>query len=180
MSGRRESGGWAVKGGVGYLALLTFLLPLKFGSLAVLPEATSFYPGDLFSWLIINWPAHSFGVFAGAALFASLVLFAPDMRPWRTAGGGAALLWSFGLTGVSLLGWINAATIDYAVGETVHLAGIGSYVLAVWLWLRNRPEDRRWFCGALAAGACWLIYSGLSQYFVGFAETREFVERQIA
>lgn len=180
MSGRRESGGWAVKGGVGYLVLLTFLLPLKFGSLAVLPEATSFYPGDLFSWLIINWPAHSFGVFAGAALFASLVLFAPGMRPWRTAGGGAALLWSFGLTGVSLLGWINAATIDYAVGETVHLAGIGSYVLAVWLWLRNRPEDRRWFCGALAAGACWLIYSGLSQYFVGFAETREFVERQIA
>lgn len=181
MSGRRENGGRrAAKCCAGYLVFLTFLLPLKFGSLAVLPEATSFYPGDLFAWMIVNWPAHSFGIFSGAALFASLVVFAPGMRPWRTAGGAAALLWSFGLTLVSLIGWINAATIDYAVGETIHLAGIGSYVLAVWLWLRNRPEDRRWFCAALAVGACWLIYSGLSQYFVGFAETRAFVEKQIA
>lgn len=180
MSGRRENGGWAAKWCAGYLIGLTFLLPLKFGSLAVLPEATSFYPGDLFSWLIINWPAHSFGIFSGVALFAALVIFAPGMRPWRTAGGASALLWSFGFTLVSLIGWFHAATIDYAVGQTIHLAGIGAYVLAVRLWLRNRPEDRRWFCAALAAGACWLIYSGLSQYFVGFAETRAFVEKQIA
>lgn len=180
MNGRRENGGWAAKWCAGYLIGLTFLLPLKFGSLAVLPEATSFYPGDLFSWLIINWPAHSFGIFSGVALFAALVVFAPGMRPLRTSGGATALLWSFGLVLVSLIGWINAATIDYAVGETIHLAGIGAYVLAVRLWLRNRPEERRWFCAALAAGACWLIYSGLSQYFVGFAETREFVEKQIA
>ena len=180
MNGRRENGGWAAKWCAGYLIGLTFLLPLKFGSLAVLPEATSFYPGDLFSWLIINWPAHSFGIFSGVALFAALVVFAPGMRPLRTSGGATALLWSFGLVLVSLIGWINAATIDYAVGETIHLAGIGAYVLAVRLWLRHRPEERRWFCAALAAGACWLIYSGLSQYFVGFAETREFVEKQIA
>lgn len=180
MNGRRENGGWAAKWCAGYLIGLTFLLPLKFGSLAVLPEATSFYPGDLFSWLIINWPAHSFGIFSGVALFAALVVFAPGMRPLRTSGGATALLWSFGLVLVSLIGWINAATIDYAVGETIHLAGIGAYVLAIRLWLRNRPEERRWFCAALAAGACWLIYSGLSQYFVGFAETREFVEKQIA
>lgn len=180
MNGRRENGGWAAKWCAGYLIGLTFLLPLKFGSLAVLPEATSFYPGDLFSWLIINWPAHSFGIFSGVALFAALVVFAPGMRPLRTSGGATALLWCFGLVLVSLIGWINAATIDYAVGETIHLAGIGAYVLAVRLWLRNRPEERRWFCAALAAGACWLIYSGLSQYFVGFAETREFVEKQIA
>ncbi len=180
MNGRRENGGWAAKWCAGYLIGLTFLLPLKFGSLAVLPEATSFYPGDLFSWLIINWPAHSFGIFSGVALFAALVVFAPGMRPLRTSGGATALLWSFGLVLVSLIGWINAATIDYAVGETIHLAGIGAYVLAVRLWLRNRPEERRWFCAALAAGACWLIYSGLSKYFVGFAETREFVEKQIA
>lgn len=180
MNGRRENGGWAAKWCAGYLIGLTFLLPLKFGSLAVLPEATSFYPGDLFSWLIINWPAHSFGIFSGVALFAALVVFAPGMWPLRTSGGATALLWSFGLVLVSLIGWINAATIDYAVGETIHLAGIGAYVLAVRLWLRNRPEERRWFCAALAAGACWLIYSGLSQYFVGFAETREFVEKQIA
>lgn len=180
MNGRRENGGWAAKWCAGYLIGLTFLLPLKFGSLAVLPEATSFYPGDLFSWLIINWPAHSFGIFSGVALFAALVVFAPGMRPLRTSGGATALLWSLGLVLVSLIGWINAATIDYAVGETIHLAGIGAYVLAVRLWLRNRPEERRWFCAALAAGACWLIYSGLSQYFVGFAETREFVEKQIA
>ena len=145
MNGRRENGGWAAKWCAGYLIGLTFLLPLKFGSLAVLPEATSFYPGDLFSWLIINWPAHSFGIFSGVALFAALVVFAPGMRPLRTSGGATALLWSFGLVLVSLIGWINAATIDYAVGETIHLAGIGAYVLAVRLWLRNRPEERRWF-----------------------------------
>ena len=41
----------------GLLLALTFLMPLKFGTLAVMPEATGLYPGDLFSWAIISWPA---------------------------------------------------------------------------------------------------------------------------
>lgn len=52
----------------GLLLALTFLMPLKFGTLAVMPEATGLYPGDLFSWAIISWPAHSFGLFSGGLL----------------------------------------------------------------------------------------------------------------
>lgn len=63
----------------GLLLALTFLMPLKFGTLAVMPEATGLYPGDLFSWAIISWPAHSFGLFSGGLL----LLLAPAGVPVR-------------------------------------------------------------------------------------------------
>ena len=38
----------------GLLLVLTFLLPLKFGSLAVMPEASSFYPDSIWGYLLVN------------------------------------------------------------------------------------------------------------------------------
>ena len=74
-----------------FVVLLAFLLPLKFGSLAVMPESAGFFPEDCFSWLIINWPASSFGIFSGMALLAALAAFGvPDFSTQR---GVTALLW---------------------------------------------------------------------------------------
>ena len=125
----------------GLLLALTFLMPLKFGTLAVMPEATGLYPGDLFSWAIISWPAHSFGLFSGGLLLLlAPAAFRCGRELFSTPAGRTALLWGVGLPAVSLIGWINAATFDYALGETAHLAGIGAYVLAVYLMLARRPE----------------------------------------
>ncbi|WP_419647196.1 hypothetical protein, partial [Victivallis vadensis] len=164
----------------GLLLALTFLMPLKFGTLAVMPEATGLYPGDLFSWAIISWPAHSFGLFSGGLLLLlAPAAFRCGRELFSTPAGRTALLWGVGLPAVSLIGWINAATFDYALGETAHLAGIGAYVLAVYLMLARRPEWRAVYWGVLAGGMLCLAASGLYQYFWGFRETREFLEYQM-
>lgn len=164
----------------GLLLALTFLMPLKFGTLAVMPEATGLYPGDLFSWAIISWPAHSFGLFSGGLLLLlAPAAFRCGRELFSTPASRTALLWGVGLPAVSLIGWINAATFDYALGETAHLAGIGAYVLAVYLMLARRPEWRAVYWGVLAGGMLCLAASGLYQYFWGFRETREFLEYQM-
>ncbi len=163
----------------GLLLMLTFLMPLKFGTLAVMPEATGLYPRDLFSWLIISWPAHGFGLFSGGLLALAAAVFRSGRELFSTPAGRTALLWGVGLPAVSLIGWINAATFDYAFGETAHLAGIGAYILAVCLMLTRRPEWCSAYWGVLAGGMLCLAASGLYQYFWGFRETREFLEYQM-
>ena len=56
-----------------FAALLFFLLPLKFGGLAVMPESGGYYPENLTDWLFITMPPHSLA-FAGM-LMLLLALF---------------------------------------------------------------------------------------------------------
>lgn len=162
----------------GVLLVLTFLLPLKFGSLAVMPEASSFYPDSIWGYLLVNWPAPGFGFFAGAALLAALIGFPASQDEFRSAAGRSALLWGPGIVLVSLIGWIHAQTLDYAVCETGHLAGIGAYVFAVYLMLARRPQWRGIWISSLVAGTLLVGVYGLHQYFIGFEETRRFIARQ--
>ena len=163
----------------GFLGLLTLLLPAKFAGLAVMPEATSFFPGYWSAYIDITWPAHSFGLFAGVALLLALLAFGWRMEsPFRSAAGRCAMLWAFGLPLAALPGLLNCETLDYALWEIFHLAGIGAYVWALYLVFANRPEWRGVYVWLLLAGAGYAVYAGLRQYFVGFAEMREFMQQQ--
>lgn len=163
----------------GFLGLLTLLLPAKFAGLAVMPEATSFFPDYWSAYIDITWPAHSFGLLSGFALL--LALSACGFRapqPQRSAAGRCALLWAFGLPLAALPGLINCDTPDYGIWELFHLAGIGAYLWALFLILSCRPEWRRIYVWLLIAGAAYAVYAGLRQYFIGFAEMREFALQQ--
>ncbi len=171
---------WWERSVVIYLATLTLLLPLKFGSITGLPETTAFHPDDLFAYLFITWPPHLFGVFSGIGLFLAGTAFPLQRGTWKMPGGVTALLWAFGLPLAAALGSIRAVPADYATVEILHLAGVGAYALSIWLWLTGRPEGRRVFHTMLSIGALWLIYLGLNQYFFGFAETRRHAEEMAA
>ncbi len=164
----------------GFLGLLTLLLPAKFAGLAVMPEATSFFPGYWSAYIDITWPAHSFGLFSGVALFVALAVFGWRLKtpPFRSAAGRCALLWAFGLPIAALPGLLNCETLDYAIWEIFHLAGIGAYLWALYLVLSSRPEWRGIYVWLLLAGAGYAVYAGLRQYFVGFAEMRDFMQQQ--
>ena len=47
---------------VRFAALTAFLLPLKFGGLAGVPELSSFYPPGVLDWLVVSWPVQFFPV----------------------------------------------------------------------------------------------------------------------
>ena len=152
-----------------FIVLMSFLLPVKFGSLAVMPEAAGFFPEDWFSWLIINWPANSFGIFAGVALLLALAAYgAPEIASCR---GITGLLWCFALPLAAWVGCFNSPASFYAEGECCHLLGISAFCGAAWILLDKASDfwKKSIFC-ALAAGVFILSLSGLRQYFFGFAE----------
>lgn len=164
----------------GVLGLLTFLLPLKFASLAVMPEATSFFPGYWSAYLFdITWPAQGFGIASGVALVLALAAFGRK-SPVAAASpmGRSMLLLALGLPLAALPGLIRCNTPDYGIWEISHLVGIGAYLWAVYLVLARRPEWRNFYIGVVVAAAFLVVYSGLRQYFVGFEEMREFARQQ--
>ncbi|MDR0933044.1 MAG: O-antigen ligase family protein [Victivallales bacterium] len=170
---------------IGYIAAifiggLTLLLPIKFASLAVMPEMTSFFPDDWFSYFYITFPAQSFGIFTGFALL--LTLLSCDAQTWqslhRTSAGRTTLLWAFALPLAALPGLIHCDTPDYAIWEIFHLAGIGAYILSFFLLLSRHAQWRKIYVWLLVAGAFYAVYAGLRQYFVGFDEMREFTLQQ--
>ena len=54
-------------------ALLLFLLPLKFGGLAVMPEYGGFFPEFFIDWLFVTWHPHALA-YAGTLLLAAALL----------------------------------------------------------------------------------------------------------
>ena len=161
-----------------FAVLLAFLMPVKFGSLAVMPEAAGFFPEDIFSWMIINWPSSSFGIFSGLALLAALLAFGvPD---FFTRRGITALLWCFALPLAGVIGAINSSASFYAEGEICHLLSVSAFCGCVWLILANDPECvwKKRLSAGLAFGVLLLCFSGLRQYFFGFEEMKEFIASQ--
>ena len=161
-----------------FVVLLAFLLPLKFGSLAVMPEAAGFFPEDWFSWIIINWPANSFGIFSGMALLAVLAAF--GVPEFSTLRGITALLWCFALPLAGLVGAVNSTAPFYSEGEIGHLLGISAFCGAVWPVLAEDDAGvwKKRLTAGLAFGVFLLCIGGLRQFFFGFAEMKEFIAAQ--
>ena len=156
------------------MTALVFLLPLKFGGLAVMPESGGFYPDDLFSWIFVTFPAHSPGVCG--ALVLALALCAVR-RPNR-AVSRTLLLWCVVPTLAALPGLCRGYA-DESLGEISNLLGIGAFGAAAGLLV---AADRAWgrrFAVALFAGGMATAVCGIHQYFFGLDELREFAAERI-
>lgn len=155
--------------------LLIFLLPLKFGGLAAMPETGSFYPEDLFSWLHITYPAHSLGI-AGAAILAFAVLSSS-----RTLPGKIAVfipVWSILPLAAALPGIIRGYAGEN-LGELANLAGIGTFSAAASLLIAEKKERGKLFAAAFLLGGLVCAVYGIFQHFTGLDELREFVAEQM-
>ena len=155
---------------------LAFLLPLKFGSLSLMPEQPPMFPGDLVSLLVISWPPHLTGI-AGAALLLAACCFFPAPR-LRAPGSRPALLWGFGLPLAVLPGFLNNVNFDYAWCTFAHWWGIGALVLGYW-WIFSAGGVWKKRClGALAAGTLCAGADAWRQYLWGFDEMAEMIRKQ--
>lgn len=163
-----------------WLAFLCFLLPVKFASLAVMPEATSFFPEDLFSWIFVTLPAHAWGIVSGVTLAAASCLFPMRKTDWKTLQGRMILLWGIVPVLAVLIGWRSGSLLGYSLGTAAHFAGISAFAASVGLYLRKYPAKKNLLLAGIVAGTLYLGFAGLWQYFVGFADMREFIDKQIA
>ena len=159
-----------------WMLFLSFLLPLKFGIFAGLPEATAFFPGDLFSYMVVNWPATAFGLMTAPALLLCLAAFPEACGRYKTLSWSFALLWSVGLLLGALPGLCGISSWDFAVLQFNHFGGIGCYALAVYLLAAGSAARRR----HLVTAFLLTVWMGIEQYFWGFARSRAYLEEQAA
>ena len=162
-----------------WIVAAAFLLPLKFGGIAAMPEASPNYPGALWEYLLISWSPSFIAVAGPIALV--LVIAAGAFRKLRFDGAfAAALLWGAGLFAATLPGWLRTHNFEAAFTQSLHYAGCGCFILAAALLLRLDAAWKPRLVNALAAGTLLLGVSALHQYFFGFKETRRFIAEAVA
>ena len=158
------------------LTILFFLLPLKFGTIAAMPEQPPMFPTDLLTLGIISWPPHCAGI-AGALLLGASVLLFPAPR-WRTPGGLTALFWGILLPVAALPGIIGGSNSDYVFATVAHWFGIGAFILSAWWIFSASPGWKKAALHALAAGVLCAGIEGWRQYIWGFDEMQEMIRKQ--
>ncbi len=161
-----------------WFLLLTVLLPVKFGGLAVMPEASAYFPPHWLDYLLITWPVPVFGIAAAIALILNLAARGFRLPPYRNRQAALAGLWGIGLILLAIPGFIHAPGLDFAMLMVPHLTGIGMYVLAAWLYFTDDPAARDRWLGALTAGTLLAIAAGAEQYLWGFERARQFFLEQ--
>ena len=162
-----------------WITATAFLLPLKFGGLAAMPEAAANYPAALWEYLLISWPP-SFIAVAGPLALLPLAA-AGVVRKLRADGAcAAAMLWCAGLFAATLPGWLRTANLEAAFIQSLHYAGCGCFGLAAALLIRADAVWKSRLINALSAGTMLLGVAAFHQYLFGFSDTRRFIEEAVA
>ncbi|MBR2632972.1 MAG: O-antigen ligase family protein [Lentisphaeria bacterium] len=160
----------------GFFLLLTLLMPLKYGTIAVMPEAASFYPERLFDYIYISWPAATFGIFSGFSLLLSLLACREKIRMTPLALCGA--LFAVAIPLAALWGKIISRNSFYADAMLLHILGIASCIGSAFLLVNRNPAWKNRILYTIAAGTFLLTFSAFHQYFFGFKEMQEFAKMQ--
>ena len=160
-----------------FAALLLVLLPLKFGTLAVMPESGGYYPENFTDWFFIaNWPPHAVA-FAGVIL---LLLAAFNCREKLHKWTWIFLLaWCVLPSLLVLPGMIHGDHL-IALGEISLLSGCGTLIAAVTLLVNKEPEKVAFYAGALLIGGVFTAAYGWYQHLVVLDEMRQFAAEQEA
>jgi hypothetical protein len=160
------------------VVIATVLLPLKFGSITGLPETTAYYPDSLFAWIVICWPAVSFPLIAGVLALISLAVF-PVRWNFSRSLNITVVFWLL-LACASLLGSIDASTYDFVLMQVVHIFGVATFGITIYLVIINRPDFKIYIIAGLFVGTILTAWFGVEQMIFGFEETRKFLEMQEA
>lgn len=163
---------------VGVLSLIavffTFLLPLKFGSIACIPERV-FFPTNLITWFIFIWPPSLFPLLS--SLFSmAVVAVCPPPHMWRHRLT-LVLVWTL-LGLVSIIGFLNASVHDFPLLEVMHFSGIALFGLSIFCLIETRPEICEWLFIAIILGVLLSAILGFQQYWEGFEATKNYVYQQ--
>lgn len=156
-----------------YLGFLSIILPLKFASLSMMPEATSYFPAELWEYLIVNFPAASTGMATGAGLILSIIAFGRDFVKQKIFMNWSVFAWLFAF-GFSLFGVFNASTADYPLMALTHIAGFLAYMLSMYIYFKTNENVTEKILTWWTVGLLFVLAAGLHQYFWGFDDQLAF------
>lgn len=159
-----------------YVLFLTFLLPLKFGTLSGVPEIPATYWNNFIGLFVGAWPVLTFPVFAGFGLALSL-LFACPRKVQNVYLILAGLLWIL-FTGCSLAGIVHSTTWDFYEHNVIYVFGTSAYALSLAILFSHDPGFRKYVLCVFMASFVLSLYSAMMQYTVGFADMTEYYEKR--
>jgi tetratricopeptide (TPR) repeat protein len=154
---------------------LTLLLPLKFSSLATMPEVPAIYSDNILFWIIGLWPLFLFPLLSGGLL---AIVFLQSV-PGNNFAFKTVMLW-VGLAFVSLLGIINASCFDYPFYQIIHMFSIASFALAILIILNRNPNLKIYFITAVILGTILSALWGIQQLTGGLDDTQNYVYKMEA
>ncbi|MDD4818005.1 MAG: tetratricopeptide repeat protein [Victivallaceae bacterium] len=152
------------------MLILSALLPLKFGSLAM-PGAGAM-PDGVWGWLLTTWPLWIFRIAAPAVLLLALAAYRPEKR---SRGGDVFCLLFLAAAVFAFFGTINASQTFYSHEMLLHLGSLSCYLFAANEFLTSAPSARERLTGAIGIGAALALATALHQYFFGFDQMLEFI-----
>lgn len=155
-----------------YLLTLTFLLPLKFAGIAIMPETSSYFPSEIWEYIIVNFPNNSLGIFSGIGLIAAIISYGNKLK------GTLNLFLYISLAILSILGVFNASTGDYIYLSLGHIWGVLSYTLSIYLLVKDDKNNLSYFYNIATISLIFTLLVGFYQYFIGFEEQIEFYKSQ--
>jgi O-antigen ligase len=154
-------------------AILIFLLPLKFGGIAGIPEIP-FFPDSAITWLVFTWPPILFPLFSSLLLALVMAVSGKTVLSFRFI---LSLIWT-ALAFVSIIGYLNASTKDFAIQYISHFFGLAAFCISIYYLVEIRPDMRRLLINAVVVAAVISVFMGLQQLLWGFKETVNFVYQQ--
>ncbi len=158
------------------VSIFVFLLPLKFGNPAALPES-SFFPISPSTWIFFSWPATLFSLLSSFILLLTIVILLK--YPHRIYKNYSNLvipfLWVL-LSIVAILGFIKSSCLDFAYLECIYLFGLASFALAVFRLLElNVKAYKNFLIYAIIASSVLVAIYGIYQHHYGLDETKNYV-----
>lgn len=154
-------------------SVLIFLLPLKFGGIAGIPEIP-FFPDSPITWIVFSWPPIMFPLISSVLLLLVLTVSGKTVLNFRFM---LAIIWT-ALAFASLPGYINASTKDFPIQYISHFFGLASFAISIYYLLEIRPDMRKLMINAVVAAAVISTFMGLQQLLWGFKETVDYVYQQ--
>ena len=159
-----------------YVLILTFLLPLKFGTLSGVPEIPATYWNNFIGIFVGSWPVLTFPVFAGVGLALAL-LFACPRKVQNMYLSFAGVLWIL-FAGCSLAGIVHSTTWDFYEHNVIYVFGTAAYALSLAILFAHDPGFRKYVLGVLMASLVLSLYSAIMQYTVGFEDMTKYYEKR--
>ena len=156
------------------LIVLTFLLPLKFGSTVGVPEMPMTYWTETAGILVASWPVLLFPFLAAVTLALTILCLPRPAQPSAELRV-YSLLWLL-LTAATLPGWLHCTTWDFAAQNTAHLLGMLCWALALVRTLEHDRDFARCLTAAMITGLLFSVYSAFNQYLTGFDDTLKFIQ----
>ncbi len=160
----------------GLTAALLFLLPLRFGSLAVMPESGGYFAEYFADWFFVsNWHPHALAYFSAPLLI--LAIFSCRKEKTGSRSLLFLLFWCIVPALAVLPGMINGDHI-IAQGELSLLLGCAPLIAAAAILLNDRKERAVIFISAILLGCIVTAFYGWYQHFVTLPELREYIADQ--